>query len=144
VERAIRDLKPDPCHSIVWTRNIAERALKMIWAAELPDGSIPTKWTEQWRAVNEGGRWLQDGNLPRQSGPHCGLLRVMTGTQNSKPVARYVTKATAILLDHVQSVGDLGQHPECSISLQFAASVCLVEIALLESLTDNLKRAAAA
>ena len=64
----------------------------------------------------------------------------MTGTQNSKPVARYVTKATAILLDHVQSVGDLGQHPECSISLQFAASICLAEIAPLENLSENLEK----
>jgi len=137
IEKAIRDLKPDPCHSIVWTRNIAERALKMIWAAELPDGSIPMAWIDQWKAAGEG-RWLQDANVPRQSGPQCGLLRLMTGTQNSRPVARYVTKATAILLDHIQSVGDFGQHPECSISLQFAASVCLAEIAMLESLTENL------
>ncbi|MGA2262016.1 MAG: hypothetical protein ABSH28_11330, partial [Acidobacteriota bacterium] len=139
VEKAIRDLKPEPCHSIVWTRNIAERALKMIWEAELPDGSIPMAWIEEWIKAEVRGSWMEDRKVPRHSGTQCGLLRVMTGTQNSKPVARYVTKATAILLDHVQSVGDLGQHPECSISLQFAASVCLAEIALLESLTENLK-----
>lgn len=143
VEKAVRDLKPEPCHSIVWTRNIAERALKMIWAAELPDGTIPIPWIEQWISAKERGSWMEDRKVPRQSGPQCGLLRVMTGTQNSKPVARYVTKATAILLDHVQSVGDLGQHPECSISLQFAASVCLAEIALLESLAENLRKASA-
>lgn len=141
IGKAIRDLKPDPCHSIVWTRNIAERSLKLIWAAELPDGSIPVAWIEQWGSAGERGSWLQDRKVPRASGPQCGLLRVMTGTQNSQPVSRYVTKATVILLDHVQSVGDLGQHPECSISLQFAASVCLAEIALLESLTENLNRA---
>jgi len=141
VEKAIRDLKPDPCHSIVWTRNIAERALKMIWAAELPDDIIPVPWIQQWGSAKEGERWLQDRTVPRQSGPQCGLLRVMTGTQNLKPVARYITKTTAPLLDHVQSVGDFGQHRECFISLHFAASVCLAEIALIENLTENLRKA---
>ncbi len=140
VDEAIVKLKPDPCHSIVWTRSIAERALKLVWAAEVPDGSIPKAWIQQWIEDEERGSWMKDAKVPRQSGPQCGLLRVMTGTQNTKPVARYVTKATAILLDFVQSAGDLGQHPECSISLQFAASVCLAEIALLESLAENLKR----
>jgi hypothetical protein len=141
VERAIRDLQPEPANSVVWARSIAERALDLIWEAELPaDQTIPQAWVEVWKQSGERLTWLDDRrHLPTRRGPQCGVLRLMTGTEGTRRVARLLTKPTWLLVDHVQSVGDFGQHRSGgTVSVSIAAAFCLSAIGLCESLARDL------
>ena len=136
VKNVVRDLHPQPTQSTTWARSIADRALDLIWKAELPSGgSIP----EAWKFV--GVRFYQ---LPRRRGQQCNILRQITGTEDHAPVAKYVTKPTYLLVDHLQSVGDFGQHKQgTTVSVSIAASFCLSAIALCESLAKDLEKASA-
>ncbi|MBD2094262.1 ATP-binding protein [Trichocoleus sp. FACHB-591] len=145
VRKAIRDISPSPEGSLVWMRSIAERALDLIWEKELPrDRSIPSSWVTEWR---ESGEW-RDGllapnrQLPRSRGEHCNILRLATGTQNSRPVTRYISKSTYVLVNHIKSVGDFGQHLEIRdfLNVGTAASFCMSALALCESLYNDLNR----
>ena len=131
VKRAIRDLHPDPVHSVVWMRSITERALKLIWAAELPLGrSLP----DAWKFLG-----MRYDRVPRRRGQQCNLLRLITGTEEHAPVSQFVTKPTYLLVDHLQSVGDFGQHKEDdTVSVSIAAAFCLTAIGLCESLSRDL------
>ena len=134
VKRAIRDLQPETANSVVWARSIAERALDLIWGAELaPDKSLP----EAWKFVGvRSDDWSQ---LPRRRGQQCHILRIITGTEEHDPVSQFVTKPTYLLVDHLQSVGDFGQHKgEDTVSVPIAAAFCLSAIGLCESLSRDL------
>ena len=110
VKNAIRDLAPVPERALVWIRSIANRALKLVWEAELPpDRTLPIGWRDEWDRA--GVNYPDDqGKLPRSPGAQCNILRLVTGTERTSRQARYVTKTTYLLLDHLQSVGDFGQH----------------------------------
>jgi hypothetical protein len=143
---AVRDLEPNPELSLKWVRSIANRALVLIWEAELPpDQRLPDAWVNEWKLAGERLQWL-DGNqrLPRRQGSQCNVLRLITGADNLRPLARFVTKPTALLLDSLQSVGDFGQHredfPESAVTKGFAASIVLCAIELVESLARDLQR----
>lgn len=131
VKYAIRDLQPDPSKSIVWARSIAERALDLIWQAELPPNkSLP----EDWKFVG-----LEFDAFPRRRGQQCHILRVITGTEEHSPVSRFVTKSTYLFVDHLQSVGNFGQHrEENTVSVVIAAAFCLSAISLCERLAWDL------
>ena len=143
VGRAVRDLDDNPELAVNGVRGIANRALTLIWEAELPpDRTLPSDWIAEWKhaGVNfSDGR----GKLPRGYGAQCNILRLATGTRVQRK-SRYVTKTTCLLIDHLQSVGDFGQHrgdfPEAHVSVGFAASIVLAAIALIESLTADLQR----
>ena len=125
-------------------RGIASRALTLIWKAELPpDRTLPSDWIDEWKHAGE--RFRDDrGKLPRGYGPQCSILRLATGTDRVQRKSRYVTRTTYLLIDHLQSVGDFGQHrgdfPEAQVTVGFAAAVVLTAIALVESLTTDLRR----
>ena len=142
VGRAIRDLAPDPECALVWVRRIANRALKLTWDAELPsDRTLPADWRDEWES--EDVHYTHDeGLLPRSPGHQCNILRLATGTERTSRRVRYITRSTYLLLDHLQSVGNFGQHgedyPETKVTIGFAASVVLSAIALVESLTHDL------
>ena len=131
VEHAIRDLQPESGNSVVWVRNIAERALDLIWKAELSaDRSLPDDWE------SAGVKFDQ---FPRRRGQQCNILRLITGTEEHDPVSKFVTKPTYLLVDHLQSVGDFGQHKgEDAVSVPIAAAFCLSAIGLCESLSQDL------
>ena len=84
------------------------------------------------------------GKLPRGYGAQCNILRLATGTDRVQRKSRYVTRTSYLLIDHLQSVGDFGQHrgdfPETHVTVGFAASIVLAAIALIESLTADLQR----
>lgn len=133
VEKAIRDLHPQPTESTTWARKIALRALDLIWEAELStDGSLPHNWKF------EGEKHSQ---LPWERSEQLGLLRRITGTQTRAPVAKHITKPTCMLVDHVYSVGNFGQHlAGNSIPVSIAAAFCMSAIALCESLAEDLEK----
>lgn len=92
-------------------RGILDRALEMIWSAELNQKKIPSEWISVWRCNGEHRfeEWLT--RFP-QGGQRLRLLDLMTGTQRSNPCAEYVTKSTYVLANAVQGFGDFGQHQE--------------------------------
>ena len=114
VSNAIRDLTPTPEHALIWVRSIANRALQLVWYAELPpDRTLPAQWREEWK--REEVRYTDDGGrLPRSPGAQCNILRLATGTERTSRGVRYITKTTYLLLDHLQSVGNFGQHRDDS------------------------------
>lgn len=143
VRNAIRALTPVPGRALVWVRSIANRALKLVWDAELPsDRTVPSKWRNEWR--NAGVNYLDQDNLPHEYGAQIRILRLATGTRRTSRQVKYITKTTFLLLEYLQSVGDFGQHrdafPETEVSIGFAATVVLAAISLVECLTDDLQR----
>ena len=145
VGKAVHDLTPQPKDALTWVRSIAERALTLIWDAELPpDKTLPAEWLGEWRQADAS--FSDDrGKLPRGAGAQCNILRLVTGTRNTRRQSKYVTKATYLLVNHLQSVGDFGQHrsdfPEAKVSIGFAAAVVLTAISLVECLTGELEDA---
>jgi hypothetical protein len=146
IQSAVRDIEPNPELSLTWVRSIANRAMALIWEAELPaDQRLPDAWINDWKQGGQHLQWLdQTQRLPPGKGRQCNVLRLMTGADNIRPVARFATKPTALLLDSLQSVGDFGQHRddfrESTISKGFAACVVLSAIELVESLARDLSR----
>ena len=143
VINAVRDIDPDPKHALIWIRSIADRALALIWDAELPpDRMLPQEWLDEWRHAGVKNLPEDEGKLPHGSGMQCGVLRLITGTDRIRRQSRYVTKTTSLLVDHLQSVGSFGQHREnfreTNVSMGFAAASVLAAISLVESLTADL------
>ena len=143
VSRVVRDMdKPEI--ALDGIRRIARRALALIWDAELPpDKTLPLEWVEHWKRLDVNFPH-DEGKLPDGYGPQCGLLRLVTGSGNTRPLGKCVTKTTCLLVDHLQSVGNFGQHreefSETTISIGFVASSVLSAISLVENLTADLHR----
>lgn len=141
IEYVIRELNTEPTDAVIWFRNITDKALDLIWNAELPTRKIPQDWIDQWHQDNE---WTSTtNNLPNSRGIQCDILRVMTNTRKGKtrPVARFVSKSTVLLISHIQSFGDFGQHTEGQkVSLGTAVALCLSVIELYESLSRELAK----
>ena len=145
VGNAIRDLEPHPKDALTWIRSVADRALALIWEAELPhDRTLPKKWIDEWKRGGEKSPPEDRGKLPSSSGAQCQILRLVTGSDRISRQSKYVTKTTYLLVNHLKSVGNFGQHrgdyPEATISVGFAATVVLAAISLIESLTTDLQR----
>jgi len=141
VERAVRDLHPEPELAINGMRGIADYALSLVWNAELQgERVIPDAWINEWKHNGENlMEEISAGKLPTSLTGQCRLLQLMTGTQKSKAVAKFITKPTYLLIDHLQSVGHFGQHIEGNpVTLSFAVSVCFAAIALCEGLMRDL------
>ena len=144
VNNAIRDIEPRPEHALTWTRSITNRALALIWEVELPpDRRFPEDWVNQWN--RNGVSFPEDqGKLPHGSGAQCHVLRLITGTGGTARRSKYVTKTTFLLVDHLQSIGDFGQHradyPEARVPIGVAAAFVFAAISLVESLTADLHR----
>ena len=141
VRRVLRDMDT-PEIALDGIRRIARRGLTLIWDAELPpDKTLPPEWVEHWERA-EVNYPHDDGKLPDGYGAQCNLLRLVTGTRNTRPLGKCVTKPTCLLVDHLHSVGNFGQHREesheTSISIGFVASSVLAVISLVENLTADL------
>jgi hypothetical protein len=150
VERAIRDLSPDPQHAVVWMRSIAERALQQVWKRELDDGElIPEEWINQWKFAKRGlaqsvvkEAVATNRKLPDETGRQCRLLQLATGcAEGATEVTRHASKQTYILISNMHAAGNYGQHRRNSngIDIGFAASLCLSAIELARRLAAELK-----
>ena len=144
VEQAIRHLDPEPRHSIVWVRGIVDRALDLIWQKELKDGAtLPPAWLEEWQRA--GVRSSPDdgaGRIPEERGRQIRVLRLATGAgvrgQSVRRLTRHVSRPTSLLVEHLQSVGNFGQHQkEGEADRPFAVATCLCAITLCASLARD-------
>lgn len=147
VHRAAREVGK-PKLAISGIRGIVERALEVIWKAELPrfptDRTLPASWLDEWQRGGVENRPEDRGRLPSGSGRQCHVLRLITGSHGMPRHSRYVTKTTSLLVDHLRHVGNFGLHrsdyAETEVSVGFAAAAVLSAISLVESLTADLRR----
>ena len=140
VSRAVSDIDTNPELAINSIRGIADRALRLIWAAELPhDRTLPAHWITEWKHAGVKSPPEDRGKLPGVPRLQCSVLRLIVGTERVRRLSRYVTRPTCLLVDHLQSVGNFGQHrDESRVTVGFAASTVLAAISLVESLTADL------
>ena len=140
IGNAIREVTRRPQDALIWVRSISESALTLIWDAELPDRMIPEEWLEEWKWQGDYSD-DNDGKLPSKPGAQFHLLRLLARSDRTAR-CRHVTKTTCLLVDHLHSVGDFGQHlsdyPEATVSMGFAASVVFSAISLVECLSQDL------
>lgn len=145
--RAFLDVPDDPAGCVGRARDIAERALTLIWGAEAGDGKVPEKWIEEWKhaGLTRPFDWLPPNRrLPPvdKRGEHCMILRLATGNDRVDPVATRLTKASFILLEYVVNVGNHRNHRDATggtgASLGAAVAFCFVVIELVESLARDL------
>ena len=53
-------------------------------------------------------------------------------------VSRYVSRPTALLIEHLQRAGNLGQHQGDEVMRPFAVSLCVTAISLCANLAADL------
>jgi len=123
-----RDLPDYPEVFMTHVRGIENQAFELIWKAELETKTIPSDWISTWKFNQERGpdRWLT--TFP-QGGDRVQLLNLMTGTDKSKRYAKYVTKATRVLLNAAHSFGDFGQHQE-GAPIHFGTAYAVLHICI--------------
>lgn len=135
LRRGISDLPdaPDVCLSSV--RGIVDACLDLIFEKELGKPPvIPQQWFNDWASAGERGpeqNWIQQ--FPSKRGHQVRLLKLMTGTQSSAAKARYVSRATATLMDSAHGFGDLGQHTDgvrITAGVAAVAMMTCIELAL--------------
>jgi hypothetical protein len=110
IERGLHDLPDYPENCIQNVRNIVDRALELIWSVEIPDRKIPEEWFNYWKKTGERSPEHWNGQFPTKRGHKIGLLHLLTGTESSDPVAKYITRSTYVLVSAAQGFGDFGQH----------------------------------
>jgi len=142
IQRSIEDIPDHPEVCLSSMRGIVDRALDLIWDAELgPGKAIPAEWFTEWQYNGEGGIDKWNNQFPTRRGHQIRLLQLMTGTQNSAPKAKKISKNTWALASSAQGFGDFGQHVDgIEIPLGVAVSavnVCLELAACLEKELKN-------
>lgn len=136
IERGIEDLPnhPEVCLSNV--RGIVDRALDLIWAAELDGKKIPSEWFDIWKRAGETGFDSWNEQFPTRRGHQIRLLQLMTGTDKSTARAKFVSKSAHVLTNAAHGFGDFGQHIDgvsVDLGTAFAAlSVCIELAAVLD------------
>jgi putative ABC transport system substrate-binding protein len=118
LERGVEDMSD---HPMVFLRNvhgILEQSLALIWRtecwkAEANKPYIPSEWVSIWRRNGERNfeEWLT--RFP-EGGQRLHLLDLMTGTQKTDRLARFVTKNNYVLANSVRGFRDLGVHPKAT------------------------------
>jgi len=116
--------------ALTYARNIANRALELIWEREAPKCVFP----DRWQIENK-----QPGDPIPAGGGAINILRQVTGTDRSPQQTQCITKRTYVLVSFVHSVGDHGQHlPDGEGTGPYVVAYCLAAIELAESLALDL------
>lgn len=77
----------------------------------IPDRRIPSAWMSTWKYNSERG--IADWETRFPQGVHrVRLLNLLTGTERSNSVAKYVSRTTYVTINAVHGFGDFGQHRE--------------------------------
>ncbi len=112
LQRGAEDLPDDPALFLSSIRGIVDCAFELIWKAEIPDRRIPSGWMSTWKYNRERGG-VEDWETRFPQGVHrVRLLNLMTGTDRSDSVAKYVSRTTYATMNAVHGFGDFGQHRE--------------------------------
>jgi hypothetical protein len=134
IERSIEDLPDYPEVCLANMRGIIDRALDLVWKAELgTEKQIPAAWFTDWQHNGENGpetRW--NGQFPTRRGHEIRLLHLLTGTDKSPAKAKRVSRNTYALANAVHGFGDFGQHLEGAtvpVGVAVAAVTMCLELA---------------
>jgi hypothetical protein len=141
IQRSIEDIPDHPEVCLSSMRGIVDRALDLIWDAELgSDKTIPTEWFSEWQYKGEkGAENYWNNKFPSKRGHQIRLLQLITGTQESPPKARKVTKNTFALTSSAHGFGDFGQHIDgIEIPAGVAVSAVMVCLELAACLEKEL------
>lgn len=148
LRHSIRDVGTAPELSLVATRSLVQRAVQLIWDAELTGTkTLPEDWTNEWKHGGVAPKWLDDRRrVPSGDGQQMHALDLLTGKKVGhnfvERKAKLLTKSTFLLLDSLQSMGDFGQHlkdyPECPPTTSFAVAMIVNAIELVDALTRDL------
>jgi hypothetical protein len=111
LERGAADLPDHPDMFLSNIRGFVNEAFELIWKAELSEKRIPSDWMAIWKRNRERRVDEWEATFP-QGARRLYLLELMTGSQNSVPCAKYVTKGSYLLINGVHAFGDFGQHQE--------------------------------
>lgn len=120
-------------------RSLNDRALELIWKSEARNNEVPPEWVAHWKTTRT--QKIFEGPIPDKRGRQCQLLELMTGEYKVKTK---VSRATYLLINHLQSVGDYGAHlfeqqtNRESIPTTYCTHVCFAAIELCERLTKDL------
>ncbi len=138
LERGAEDLPEHPKIFLSSVQGILEQALTQIWKAECWNDEagkpkVPTDWFLTWERNQEKEKKIDDwkSRFP-EGGARLRLLDLMTGTQNTDRLARFVTKNTYVLANAVQGFRDYGVHPkaaEIDVGTAYAALHVCIELA---------------
>ncbi len=139
LERGAEDLPEHPKIFLSSVQGILEQALTQIWKAECWNDvagkpKVPTEWFLEWeRNLGKDKAKIDDwkSRFP-EGGVRLRLLDLMTGTQNTDRLARFVTKNTYVLANAVQGFRDYGVHPkaaEIDVGTAYAALHVCIELA---------------
>jgi hypothetical protein len=146
LQRGVEDLPDHPSVFLGNAHGILEQSLTLIWKAECWHAEankphIPSGWISIWR---RNGEKYPDEYLTRfpEGGQRLRLLDLMTGTQKTDRVARFITKNTYVLANAVQGFRDFGVHPKgAEIDLGTAYAALHVCIELAAAITSELAMA---
>jgi hypothetical protein len=127
---------------IIQIRELINRAFTLIWEKELPDRRIPLAWTLGWKNQDTDGnppeRNPPEGRIPTSGAGQCYLLRLMVDPR--KDGTTRVSRATYLLTDYLQSVGDFGAHRQGEqVPSGFFVAICLSAIELCDQLARDLE-----
>jgi hypothetical protein len=116
LERDLEDLPHHPKVLLGNVHGILEQSLTLIWKAECWNDEagkprIPSDWFPIWQRNGERGfeEWFT--RFP-EGGQRLRLLDLMTGTQKTDRLARFVTKNAYVLANSIQGFRDFGVHPK--------------------------------
>ncbi len=109
--RGVEDLPGDPSAFLTNIRGFVNRVFDLIWQVEVPDKRIPSGWMDVWKRNGEQKVADWETTFP-QGAQRLHLLRLITGSEKSRPVGKHVTKGTYALISGVNAFGDWGQHQE--------------------------------
>lgn len=116
-------------------RGLVNRTLYLIWEAELPSRQIPEEWVTSWK--QSGVTNVPAGKLSSEPGLQCRVLSLMVDPRND--VSTRISRMTYLLLNHLQNVGNFGQHLGREVvSRGFGAAVCFAATELIKQLTIDL------
>ncbi len=138
IHRSIEDIPDDPEVCLSSMRGIVDKVLDLIWDYELgTDKKIPLEWFTEWQYNGEKGpESYWDKKFPTRRGHQIRLLQLMTGTQDSAPKAKRISKNTCVLASAAHGFGDFGQHIDgAKVPVGVAVSavnVCIELAACLE------------
>jgi hypothetical protein len=144
LERGIEDMPKHPNVFLANVHGILEQALTLIWRAECWKSEtnkphIPSDWFSIWRRNNEDRRFEEWQTRFPEGGPRLRLLDLMTGTQKTDRLARFVTKNTYVLANSVQGFRDFGAHQKATeIKLEVGYSALHLCIELAATVTSEL------
>jgi hypothetical protein len=126
----------DKAHVVLnQVRGFVNRALLMVWDAEVPDRKIPPAWTLKWQ---DGSPDPPAGTIsPDDVGRQLRLLNFMTGNRRAAPTR--IRRSTYLMLNALKGIGDFGVHLGDEIlGVGFGIVVALLLIEVFEHLASDL------